>query len=70
MGQELPTFPEHLSSPPVLKGSCSSIFCFMFCISLFVPLPFLFMCVRVCVCVCVCPLTIGGLYEAIQLGFF
>jgi hypothetical protein len=36
--QELPTLPEHLSSPPFLVGSCFSIFSFMsmFCRSLFV----------------------------------
>jgi hypothetical protein len=43
--QELPTLPEHLSSPPVFSGgSCYLIFSFicMFCRSLFVLLHFFF----------------------------
>ena len=44
MEQELLTLSEHLSSPPVLVGSCYSIFSFicMFCRSLFVLLYFYF----------------------------
>ena len=42
--QELPTFPEHLSSPRLLVGSCYSIFSFMclFCRQKSVPLYFFF----------------------------
>ena len=39
--QELPTLPEHQSSPPVFSGvrvSRSLVFCVVFCRSLFVPL--------------------------------
>ena len=44
--QELPTLPEHLSSPPVFSGvfvTQSSVFCVMFCRSLFVLLNFFFL---------------------------
>ena len=44
--QELPTLPEHLSSPPFLCGvfvTQSSVFCVMFCRSLFVLLNFFFL---------------------------
>ena len=44
--QELPTLPEHLSSPPVFSGvfvTQSSVFCLMFCKSLFVLLNFFFL---------------------------
>ena len=43
--QELPTFPEHMSSYPVFSGvfvARSLVFCVLFCRSLFVPLSFFF----------------------------
>ena len=44
--QELPALPEDLSSPPVFSGvfvTQSSVFCVMFCRSLFVLLNFFFL---------------------------
>jgi len=49
--QELPIFPEHLSSPPCLRwGSCWSIFGFLCNVLLFVVCPFSFLAVGCIVC--------------------
>ena len=55
--QELPTLPEHLTSPPMFSGVCdtqSLVFCVMFCRLLFVLLPFFFW--PLC---CLCPSIYG-----------
>jgi hypothetical protein len=57
--QELPTLPEHLSSPPVFSGVLVPrplVFCVMFCRSLFVMLSF-----SLCHCV-VCSSSIYGFW--------
>jgi hypothetical protein len=48
-----PTFPEHLSPPPVFSGfrnALSSVFCVVFCISLFVLLAIAFSVLRFADC--------------------